>query len=440
MTCGECGTPFEPIRETQSTCGKRTCIRLRESRMKGRVPLVVQRRRCPHCETEFTPAIWNQRVCGAKKCVNRHHYLADMRNPRQVERRRERNRSWAAKHRNSTDAQPWLRGAPAFRAHLPGAGLSMWIHPLPGALTIERTRALHGLVTELLDAPHGQEPDFSLVPWPVGCGWGVYVNNEQVIERLASRTFEGQRFFDRVVTVKFSAPIRLKTPSVSKLGRRRVVIDTVTPVVIRSMGTTVARSKPTALNLVSTLTRNLARRLGLSHRRDGKEIDGLAAEDVPMDIVRDDTFFEPYRYAKLGPVTGWEGRVVVDTNATGEWLLRCAAAGLGLGGRTAFGFGRVRVSDAETGSDDSVKGPWFITPHALERYAELTGSAGNREEDMARLARETSRAHHVKATRDDCHLWRGPKPRRLRFIVGPGEGEKLALVTVLPACDAVRVA
>jgi hypothetical protein len=46
---------------------------------------------------------------------------------------------------------------------------------------------------------------------------------------------------------------------------------------------------------------------------------------------------------KVGPVRGWSGSVVVETNAVGRWLLECAGRGLGLGGRTAFGFGRVRV-------------------------------------------------------------------------------------------------
>lgn len=39
------------------------------------------------------------------------------------------------------------------------------------------------------------------------------------------------------------------------------------------------------------------------------------------------------------------GSLIVECNATGRWLLDCAAL-VGLGGKTAFGFGRVRVEDA----------------------------------------------------------------------------------------------
>lgn len=336
------------------------------------------------------------------------------------------------------DTNEWLRGPPAYGTHLPGAGLTLSITPMRYAITLAHTRELHGLITHALDVGHlAHEPTFALLPWPTGCGWAVYVANDAHVQRLQGRAFTG-RLFEREVTATFGHPVRIKTPTVERRGHRRVVIDTVTPVVIRSMGTTVARVRPTEQNLVSTLTATLASRLGLAHTRDGVRHAGLDRAAVPLEVVRDETFYEPQRYSKLGPVTGWEGRVVVDTNATGEWLLRCAAAGLGLGGRTAFGFGRVRVSTAVDEQPAPIAGPWFITPHALERYVAIVGSTGSRESDLARLGHECGRAHHVKATRDDCHLWRGPKPRRLRFIVGPGEGEKLALVTVLPACDAAK--
>jgi hypothetical protein len=85
--------------------------------------------------------------------------------------------------------------------------------------------------------------------------------------------------------------------------------------------------------------------------------------------------------------------------------------------------------------EGNIDGPWFITPHALERFVALVGTTGERERDIARVACDAKRAHRVKGTRDGCEIWRGPKPLRLRFIVGPGEGDKPALVTVLPAFD-----
>lgn len=97
-----------------------------------------------------------------------------------------------------------------------------------------------------------------------------------------------------------------------------------------------------------------------------------------------------------------------------------------------------------------IAGPLFVTPHALQRFVETTRGV---PEDRARalladeptrarmlgeLVRETEGAHRVRDQRDGCALWRGPKPRRLRLIVGPGEGDRPALVTVLPAHDGLR--
>jgi len=96
-----------------------------------------------------------------------------------------------------------------------------------------------------------------------------------------------------------------------------------------------------------------------------------------------------------------------------------------------------------------IAGRWYVTEHALRRYVERTRQV---TEDRARqiLADERARSAmlgelipqtegaHLVATavrRDGCKLWRGPKPRRLRFVVGPGEGHAEALVTVLDAFD-----
>jgi hypothetical protein len=46
---------------------------------------------------------------------------------------------------------------------------------------------------------------------------------------------------------------------------------------------------------------------------------------------------------KVGTAKGFDGSFVVDANAAGHWLLE-AAARTGMGSKTAFGFGCVRVS------------------------------------------------------------------------------------------------
>jgi CRISPR/Cas system endoribonuclease Cas6 (RAMP superfamily) len=46
---------------------------------------------------------------------------------------------------------------------------------------------------------------------------------------------------------------------------------------------------------------------------------------------------------KLGAVPGWVGTATVECNAVAAWLLLAAGAGIGLGSKRAYGFGRVEV-------------------------------------------------------------------------------------------------
>lgn len=95
-------------------------------------------------------------------------------------------------------------------------------------------------------------------------------------------------------------------------------------------------------------------------------------------------------------------------------------------------------------------GRWFITEHALRHFAQIAlgwkGDGFNRfPEDLRRRAlteiiRESQAAHLVRmlprtAEHPPSERWRGPKPRRLRYVVGAGQGHLHALLTVLPACD-----
>lgn len=85
------------------------------------------------------------------------------------------------------------------------------------------------------------------------------------------------------------------------------------------------------------------------------------------------------------------------------------------------------------------RGRWFITPHAVRRYIERCPGARplTYEQALARLIRESEKAHMVKARRNPGEeLWRGGKPHRLRFVVARGNGGMPQLVTVLRGCDA----
>ena len=88
-------------------------------------------------------------------------------------------------------------------------------------------------------------------------------------------------------------------------------------------------------------------------------------------------------------------------------------------------------------SSDRCKGPWFMTPHAVERFRNRAGwqRASDYESALAALIDESRGAHFVKTLDTGAELWRGPKPRRLRFIVGAGDGALPALVTVLGSYD-----
>lgn len=80
----------------------------------------------------------------------------------------------------------------------------------------------------------------------------------------------------------------------------------------------------------------------------------------------------------------------------------------------------------------AIPGRWFITPHAVRRYQDRVQSVPY-EVALAELVRLSLRAHMVRQLHaDGTELWRGPKPLRLRFIVGVSSGGALPqLLTVI---------
>lgn len=80
-----------------------------------------------------------------------------------------------------------------------------------------------------------------------------------------------------------------------------------------------------------------------------------------------------------------------------------------------------------------MRGPWLITPHAVDRYVERVRrvARGQAVEDLIAMA---AAAHRVKARPDGLWIHRGPKPRRLRLIVDESCIPP-RLVTVLTAFD-----
>ena len=102
---------------------------------------------------------------------------------------------------------------------------------------------------------------------------------------------------------------------------------------------------------------------------------------------------------------------------------------------------RVPVTATIEDSESSAKGRWFITPHGVRRYIERCPGARRLtyEQALGRLIDESTKAHFVKARRNEGEeLWRGGKPHRLRFVVCRANAGLPQLVTVLRGCDAHR--
>ena len=81
----------------------------------------------------------------------------------------------------------------------------------------------------------------------------------------------------------------------------------------------------------------------------------------------------------------------------------------------------------------SASGRWFVTPHAVNRYRQRFAPGSPYEEALAELIRASETARRVKVLPTGLVLYRGPKPRRLRFFVQEQVGPLAlpALVTVL---------
>lgn len=242
----------------------------------------------------------------------------------------------------------WQEPAPSIGHHLPGGACSLDADPAPRwPITIESTRALHGLVTAISGLPHHPTvPTVVLAPWPDGLGWAAYVATDGAARAMAGRTHTGAHLFGRPCNVRCGPLMRLRSPVVSGVGPRELRVRTLTPLVVRGNGRVNDGGRegaggrrrthydaPNGGLLTSTLSAWLPRRVGLQLRPDvlRTEIVSVRGRGRTVRIG-----------GHLGSVRGWEGELVVRTNAVGEWLWALGAL-LGVGGRVGFGFGRVEV-------------------------------------------------------------------------------------------------
>ena len=269
-----------------------------------------------------------------ESCKEKALWRRERQRPDVLRYQRAKCRDWAAKNRNVTRANPWLLGAPPYHQYLPGGGFRIDIKPLRYPLELRNVRALHGLVTNMTGLGHGATvPQFSLAPVPGHNQWGVHIATTDAAEQLAASEYQGQ-LYSRDVVVKCGPMMRFKAPQIAQRGRRQLRIDAITPVSIRKDASAHTHLFPTGRNLTNTMGAWLPRRLGVE----------LGDSDIRLELDERHTMPEYVPVGgKFGTFAGWTGHVIVTTNAVGHWLLKCAEV-IGLGGRTAFGFGRIKVT------------------------------------------------------------------------------------------------
>jgi hypothetical protein len=88
----------------------------------------------------------------------------------------------------------------------------------------------------------------------------------------------------------------------------------------------------------------------------------------------------------------------------------------------------------------AASGRWFITPHAVEQYIRRFARRSTYEEALGALIRESIEARRVKVLPTGAVLYRGSRPRRLRFFLREDvEAPALPiLVTVLGRSEDVQ--
>lgn len=258
------------------------------------------------------------------------------RHPEYVAAVRERCRLWSKEHQNVKRANPWLRGPPPYVGTLPGGVCQIDIAPDPQwPIALRNARALHGVLTVLLGKSHSRFPAWTLrQDSTTRSGWAVHWTDPDGLA-LAGRAHPVGLFNEeRALYLSSARPVQ--APNIERRGHRLLRVDAVSPVVIQTADRTISRAVPEASHIISTLHVVLAARLGLS----------LTKEEICIRLKHRETTQEWTDCGgKYGSVPGFVGHLVLDCNAVAAWLLYAAQA-LGLGGRCAFGFGQIAVTEA----------------------------------------------------------------------------------------------
>lgn len=236
----------------------------------------------------------------------------------------------------AVDPAPWVEPSPSLDRPLCVAR-ELRV-PARRGLDHFEARLLHGALSTRLRLEHEPgRPAFSLVlPTRERAGWLIGYE-----PRATELTTHHAMLGGSLCLVELGARHRVRPPPVRAPGSYRARIVALSPIVfshrIGDANYGLPQREPVAL--VSQL-RALATRLRI-------DVGAIEARVLSRDLVACDVRVGGHVQVgtEHGMVGASWGSLVVECNATGRWLLDCAAL-VGLGGKTAFGFGRVRVEDA----------------------------------------------------------------------------------------------
>lgn len=235
--------------------------------------------------------------------------------------------------------------APTYGEWLPGGGYEVRIDgEIERPIDVEHAYLLHAAITaaigghrQVTESGCSRLPDWSLVPWNCASGWGTYWGSADFLDLAGTRY--AARIGRSSVSLGFGALARMRSPAAVRSGWHVVVLEAISPVVIQSDNRSRSYTTPYVMNLVSTLGKLLRPRLGIEPRVD----------DLGIEILERHTesrrFWGGPTLGDHGGVQGWVGSVTLRCNAPATWLLMAAARGPGLGGRTAYGCGRIFVRE-----------------------------------------------------------------------------------------------
>lgn len=294
----------------------------------------ADKRSCPNCGDALpidAPA--NQKWCSSR-CRYDATYQRRKDNPERVARVRRICRDWKRKRKGHTP-DPRLYAALPLPNPLDVILTDLEFEPrLRWPIELRHTRLLHGMLTALT-GPHEGVPKWSLAPAPNN-RWRVIWLDTNAGRRLAGHR-KTEQIADQEIDAIFGPAKKFRPPDIQpERGMRNIRLRTITPVMIRSRqadGSVIVRDE-IGPHLLTTLAQNVATKSGVDVLEDELVIQNLAEHTHTTRVPQGGKY--------QGSWTGLKGHLDLRCNAVAHSLLALSCI-VGLGGRTAFGLGRVWI-------------------------------------------------------------------------------------------------